>query len=282
MAPNTRNAKTTTKKTTEKGNLQKKKKKEPSTLVSDSSDNESDIEGNTNAISINLENLEHQFRDQRKAIGHLTKSFDYMADGFDEIKKQMTQLINEQKRMKKEIERLTENEKVMKNRIERLEMETAKEKQKSNDNHLIITNLPKIQTELKATIIEIGNQVGCQIDASQIIDVYQSENKKYKTHPLIVKLKTNEFKRKCSEFRKSGNYIDVTKLSKDATSNGKNINFHPLLEREFAELLKKAKISAKKKSYKFVWINGTTVMVKKTENTTIIKINSIDDLKKIV
>lgn len=86
---------------------------------------------------------------------------------------------------------------------------------------------------------------------------------------------------RCGQFRKEGKRIDVTKICQNAELNNKNVNFHPFLERELADLLKKAKTTARKKSFKFVWVGGTTVMARKSENTKIIKINSIDDLKKM-
>lgn len=232
-------------------------------------------------LTVNLDKLEKQFRDLKKSMADVTKSFEFMSDSFDNVKAQLKQLSSEQKRMRNEIDRLNENEKMMKKRIERLEMDQAKSNQKSNENHVIITNVPKLETEIKEAVKKIGEQVGCTIETSEIIDAYQGENKKFKTHPLIVKLKTGDFKKKCMEFRKQGHKIDVKLFAPNADIGEKNINFHPLLEKEIVDLLKQTKNTAKKKAYKFVWVSGSNVFARKGEATPIIKINSTEDLKKI-
>lgn len=273
MAPKTRNSKPTKQHT----------KKKPTQVVeaNTSSDNDSDDEHGGHELSTNLEKLERQFREQRKSIASMTKSFDFMSDSFDQVKEQLTKIANEQKKMRKEIDRMSENEKAMKKRIDKLEMELAKDKQKSNENHVIITNMPKVDYDLKDAIVAIGKQVGCNIDPSGIIDVFQNENKKFKTHPIIVKLRTGDFKKKCAEFRKNGSKIDLKKLKVNDDIGDRNVNFHSMLEKEIADLLKQAKAVAKKKSYKFVWVSDSNVLVRKGDDTPVIKIKSTEDLKKI-
>ena len=96
-----------------------------------------------------------------------------------------------------------------------------------------------------------------------------------------MKLKTEEFKNKCIEFRKQGKQVDMTKIIPTVNMKGKNINFHHLMEKEISELLKKTKIEAKNKKYKFVWIRDARILVRKEEGSAVIQIESIEDLRKI-
>lgn len=259
----------------------KKQKKPAPKAANIESEIESENESDSDELSSNLKKLKKQFREQRKTITQLTESFDFMGGSFEQVKSQLTKISNENKKMRKEIDRLTENENTMKKRIDQLEMDLARDKQKSNENHVIITNIPKVEMDLRDAIVAIGKQVGCRIDKNGIIITYQSENKKYHTHPIIVKLKSGDFKRKCVEYRKQGNKIDVSQIVKDANMEEKNVNFHPLLEKELSDLLKHAKTAARKKPYKFVWVSESTVLAGKMDNTQIIKIKSTEDLKKI-
>lgn len=259
----------------------KKTNKEEAIIVDSEIETDSETDNDNSELSTNLENLEKQFREQRKAFAKMIDSFDFMNSAFDELKGQIAKLTNDQKKMKKEMDRLTDSEKNLKKRVERLEMDVAKDKQRSNENHVIISNMPKVTAELKNTIIEIGKQVGCQLDKGDIIDAFQTENKKFKTFPIVVKLKTNDFKNKCIRYRKEGNAIDISSLVDSANVGDRNINFHALLEKEVADLLKQAKAAAKRKGYKFVWVSNTTVLVRKEEKARVIQINSSDDLKKI-
>lgn len=84
------------------------------------------------------------------------------------------------------------------------------------------------------------------------------------------------------EYRKNKKLIDIKLILPNATNGKYNINFHHLIEREFSELLKKAKEIAKRKQYKFVWFKDSTVLARKTDDSPIIKIRSEDDLKNIV
>lgn len=83
------------------------------------------------------------------------------------------------------------------------------------------------------------------------------------------------------EFRKSQHTIDLNEIAPNLQNNNKNINFHHLMEKEYAELLKKAKEAAKTAKFKFVWFSKNNVLARKDENAPIIRINNEKDLQKI-
>lgn len=157
------------------------------------------------------------------------------------------------------------------------------QKQNNNTNNMIVSNLPQFSkdTNLEQVIMKIGEQVDCNIQSGDILDAYQVENKKFKSFPLIVKLRKPELKRKCMEFRKSNKQIDITKIADNLNNGSRNINFHHLMEKELSELLQRAKEAAKKSEYKFVWFNGEAVFVRKEHNSKVIKIETPNDLNKI-
>lgn len=207
--------------------------------------NDSDDE-EASQTSKNLARLEKAFRGQREFLTKLTNSFNFMSEGFDQLQAQLKSFETENKKMRKDIDALVIKEATMSKRIQELESAAVKAKQHANGNSVVITNLPKINGDLKEVIIGIGEQVSLNVWPDDIIEVFQGENKQFKTHPIIVKMKTSAFKQKCTEFRKSCRQIDVKRILPEITTS-KNINFHPLLEKVIAERLKSAKELAKKK-----------------------------------
>lgn len=82
-------------------------------------------------------------------------------------------------------------------------------------------------------------------------------------------------------FRKNKKTIDIKAISPNLDNRNKNVNFHHLIEREYTELLMKAKETAKKAGYKFVWFKNASILVRKDESSSVIQINSHKDLSKI-
>lgn len=98
---------------------------------------------------------------------------------------------------------------------------------------------------------------------------------------MIVKMKSQDLKSKCMEFRKQNKMIDIRRVSPNLDIGTKNINFHHLMEKETSELLQKTKEAAKKSGFKFVWFNGITILARKGADSKIISIKSINDLGKL-
>lgn len=260
----------------------KTKSTQPSRFnVSDEEDNE---ERDNEQVSILTDTLNKQLKRQRENITELTKSFDFMSNEFDKLRKVITKLSEENKQIKNDVNRLKTNENKMVRRINLLEATAAKANQTNNQHHMIITNLPKLnnEIELKDVVINIGKEVAVDVKPEQILEVYQNENKKFHTFPIIVKMNNGELKKKCMEYRKLKNEIQLKKIIPDANQiHNKNINFHHLMEKRMSELLAKTKITAKKKKYKFAWFNGMQVLVRKDETSNILTIITEEDLNKL-
>lgn len=252
---------------------------------SHSSSGEDEV-GESDQMSSVLNEVKKQMKQQRELIKKLNESYVFMSDGFDKLNSEVAKLGKENVQIKKQMKKLKSNSDKLNQRVQLLERGSTKAKQVSNENHMIITNLPKVNdvSTLKALVVKLGEQVEHTIKEEDIVEVYQSENKRqtrHKSFPLIVKLVTAEFKKKCMQFRKDGKQIDLKAIFPNVQSSA-NVNFHHLIEKQYADLLQKAKECAKKKKYKFVWFSNSTVLVRKEEQSTIIQIRDESDLKKIV
>lgn len=246
--------------------------------------NRHDDSNQTDNLSNALQTFKEQMNDQRKQMKQLTDSYEFMSDAFDRFQEEITRLSGDSKHMKKQIERLQRNERDLVKRIQYLESTTAKAKQTDNGNHMIVTNVPKIDSaiDLKDFVVQIGRQVQMQVNKDDIIEVFQNENKKYNSHPIILKMKTSDLKTKCMQFRREKNTINIKAIIPNAPETQTKVNFHHLIEKEFSDLLKKAKDIGRNKNYKYIWFKDSTVFARKEDNSTIIKIRDDKDLDKIV
>lgn len=230
-----------------------------------------------------MDKLSKKFSGESKNIARLHESFADISQEMIKLHKRIDGIVKANQQMKADIKQLRENERLLEKRIKQLEDIEMVKKQISNDNNLIITNLPKFrpETELKQIILKIGEQVQCTISDEEILDVYQAENKKSNTYPIIVKMTNKIFKSKCMDFRRAQNKIDIKKIANNLDNGNKNINFHHLMEKELADLLQKSKAAAKDTGFKFIWFNGSSILARKTENSKVFKITCEDDIKKI-
>lgn len=241
-------------------------------------------DGEDDNLSNVIKTFKTQLNVQFEQMEQLTSSYQFMSDTFDKFQEEITRLSKDGKIMKKQIERLQSNEKELVKRIQFLENATARTRQLDNSNHMIITNAPKIDSaiDLKDFVVQIGNQVQQPIDKSDIIEVYQNENKRFNSYPIIVKMKTPELKIKCMEFRKAKNTIDIKAIIPNAPDDQAKINFHQLIEKEFSDILKKAKEIGRSKNYKYIWFKDSAVFARKEDNSRVIKIHNESELNKIV
>lgn len=252
-------------------------------VTTDHSETEEEGDQENELLSRTMARLGKELKKQQQNFSKLHETFDFMSEQYDKLQKRIEGLVKINKQMKDDIKQLKQNEKQLMIRVSKLEAASAQIKQNNNENHMIVTNLPKFSedTNLKQLVVKIGEQVNCHVDTNDIIAVYQNENKQYQTFPLIVKMASNKLKNNCIQFRKDKKQIELSEIAANLENGEKNINFHHLMEKEHAELLKKAKEAAKIASFKFVWFSKDCVLTRKEENSQIIRISNENDLKKI-
>lgn len=259
-------------------------KVKPITFMSaEYSDTEYESEQESGQLSRTLSQLSKDFKKQQKNFSKLIETLDFVSSQFEKLQKRIEGLVKVNKSMKEDIKQMKQNQTQLTKRVTQLEASSTLHKQFNNENHMIVTNLPKFNndTNLQEVIIKIGEQVNCQVDRSDIVSVYQTENKKFNTYPLIVKMTKCNLKQKCIEFRKAKKQIQLNVIAPNLQQGDKNINFHHLIEKELAELLKKAKEAAKTANFKFVWFSKNCVLTRKDETSQIIRISNEIDLQKI-
>lgn len=230
-----------------------------------------------------MKQMKTQMKKQLDALGKISESQEFLSNQFDELQAEIKIIRKDNKKMKADIEQLKRDKTDLGKRVQQLEQCMTKSKQDNNSNSMVITNVPKLSADidLKHVVLKIGEQVEQPINNDTILNVYQVLNAKRDTYPIVVKLKNDALKRKCMEFRKLGKKIQFEKIVPNVHIEGKNINFHQLMEKEYTILLNNAKKAATEKGYKYVWFANGAVLVRKTDDGPITKIRNNNDLENL-
>lgn len=150
--------------------------------------------------------------------------------------------------------------------------------QYSRSNNIEINEMPEIENEnCPNTVINIARELKIDLDLCEIDFAHRvptkSTTSKNKPPPIIVKFLS---KRKRDEFM-SKKYIIMFKGS----PNEKKVYINEHISPTYKHLLMITKHLAKDLSYKYVWFRKDKVLVRKTENSPIIHIESEKDLQKL-
>lgn len=220
-----------------------------------------------------------------RQMTEFSSSQTFLSKQFDTFQSDITKLVKDNKLLKKECnENKTENQ-TLNRKVATIEKQIRVFHQDRLSHHMIVTNLPKFDTNiitLNEIVKELANQAGYELINTEIEEVYQTENKKFNTHPLIIKMKTSTLKTKLMNFRKNKNKFDISTLTTDHSAATKvNVNVHHLMTKEMSELFKQVKKKANDLQYKHVWIKGGTILARKEENSPVIEINGKEDMAKL-
>lgn len=230
-----------------------------------------------------VKQMRAQIKKQLDAFNQVSESQIFLSNQFEDLQTEIKNIQKDNKKMKADIEQIKREKNDLGKRVQQLEQYMTRSKQDNNNNSMIITNVPKIgaDIDLREVIVKIGEQMEQPIINDAILNVYQVSSTKRNTFPIVVRMENDAFKRKCIEFRKLGKKINFENIVPNLRNNGKNINFHQLIEKEYAMLLSSAKKLAKEKGYKYVWFTNGLVLVRKTDEAPIIKIKEQNELGKI-
>lgn len=208
-------------------------------------------------------------------IDALTQSVTFLSSEYDDLKKNHTKQVEELSNFSKNLVNLQEENKKkdevitkLNEKIRNLEQYTRNRnieihgiKQKQNENCVNIVK--KVIEELKVNITEQD------IDIAHRIPVPRN-----KDAPIIVQF-TNRTKR--DEVIKSKRLIVVNNNISGA-SIGSTVYINENLSPEFRHLLQATKTRARECNYKFTWFKNNKVLVRKSENSEVIRINSLEDI----
>lgn len=166
-----------------------------------------------------------------------------------------------------------------KKEIEDLKLDFEMEKQYGRSKNFVITNIPHIENEdIGQKVSELLAKMDIHLE-SQHITAHRLPSNKQVPAPIIVQCVTRSIRD--SVVRKARKCRPSTKLINTSLQD-RPIFFNDHLTPYFADLMSKVNQNRKNRGYRFVWMNGNKIMVKRDNTSKPIQIVKHDDLDKIV
>ncbi len=202
-----------------------------------------------------------------------------MSDAHEKLRKEAKETIEtleiEVRKLKRRVEKLEFSNAEKETKIKDLKLKLDAAEQMKYDHCLQIVGLPEVKNGVEESkqIIKMSKELGIKMKSSDIEDITRLGKKKdHKRRNVIIKLKDKSVREKMFEQRK--------KLVKDSDPK-KNVYINDRLTKYRQNLLFASRKLVKSKKLFAAWSQHGNVLIRKTENSRIIAVQSHDDLMNI-
>ncbi|XP_072144399.1 uncharacterized protein [Dermacentor andersoni] len=201
-----------------------------------------------------------------------------MNDGFEEFKRDIERYREELAEMKAEAAECRAANEELRVELKQARKEIIGLKQYSRSMNLEIQGLPVAANEdLGKAVAEIAKCLGTSVADGDIDVVHRVPSKDKKKPNVVLKFVSRTAREKLlSAARKKT--LKADRLGFD-TSDLVYINEHLCVENKM--LLGKARKLKKEKNWKYVWVSQGKILMRKSENSSILHVTCEDDLAKV-
>lgn len=210
-------------------------------------------------------------------IKQLTESVQYMSDKFDNFNITVNRLLNEMKELKEQNTKLLVINEKLSNEVQFLKTKVDDLEQRTLEKAVEIVGIPITTNEnCKSLVEEITHKLNIECN---IIKAYRITTH-YKTDMKIIAWLSNiDDKNRLLSVAKRMK-LNGNQYNENWPQSKLYINNH--LTKVKRLLLGKSKAMAKEKGYKYVWMSGIDILVRKEEHGKVIRIKEENDLNKII
>lgn len=200
-----------------------------------------------------------------------------MGQQFDEFNNKLESTLTELKHLKKENDTIKADNSRLSNEIIEIKQKLDTLEQQNLGISVEINGVPKSNNENCLAVVQtIVKQLNINASVSEATRITLSDNK----IPIIVaKLDTIDMRRDLIRANKTKK-LNANMLSSNWSTDSK-IYINERLTKEKRILYSKTRAAAKVSNFKFVWINNADILVRKDENSKIIRIRFSTDLNKL-
>lgn len=216
-----------------------------------------------------LVNMNNKLTNINLEIIELKKSVDFMSEKYDKLLLEVKDL----RQFKEKHSNIGVEIKTLENRINDME-------QYSRIKNVEIKGVEEIRNEnLKEIIVEISDKIGVKLENKDIDAIHRVNNKKDREpRDIIVQFKDRESKEKILANRRVK--VKSKEVTNGTSDNMIYINEH--LTQQNKLIFWEARQKCREYNYRYVWTKNGKIFVRKNESERALRINSIDDMNKIV
>lgn len=188
---------------------------------------------------------------------------------------------NAMSNMAEKQEKLETENKLLKLKVQELECNMEELQQYTRNRNIQIDGIPKKNDEkLKEIVQTIGSKIDVNIKESDIDAIHRIPTRSTTNpEPIVVQFVTRQMKEtmmvKAKTTRISTNDINTQYPNKPVYINDHLTKYRKQIMFEVRRL-------KNEKNYKFLWSRNGKIFIRKDENSVVINLNNLDDLKKIV
>lgn len=208
-------------------------------------------------------------------IEELQKSISFCSNKIDEYSKSHNDLLEKINNITKENAELTKENKEMKSRMKYMEGRINTIEQQTYKCNIEITGIPITANENCNEIVkEVAKAIG--VDNTQRLSADRINKKTNSSGNILVQLTTEEEKNIWIEKFKAKKIVTAKDLHRNLPDTRVYINEH--LTKENKKILYYAKQRARECEFKFTWVKNGNIFTRKSENSVIIKLVSVEDV----
>ncbi|KAL1446425.1 hypothetical protein WDU94_005681 [Cyamophila willieti] len=219
-------------------------------------------------------------KEMKKDMKEFEKSLNFNSDKLDDMMERMSEMQRTINEMKNKQEQMEIENRELKKKVKDLEASNEDLEQYSRIRNLQLDGIPKANDEdLEEVVKEMGHKVGVTIRNEDIDAIHRIPTRSTtNVEPIVVQFTTRKMRdallKKTKETR-----INTTDIKINGPQKPVFINEHLAPKRK--QLLMKAKAKKNEHNFKFLWTKGGKIFVRKTEDSRVIPIRTLDDLDQI-
>lgn len=154
--------------------------------------------------------------------------------------------------------------------------------QQARQCNIEISNMPERRNENLLVLLEgLGKQIGYNIRSEDVVSIHRvphaAQNNKPKN--IVAKFTTRILRDNIISAYRLKKGLSSEQLGISGTSHKIFVNEHLTLRNK--QLFRQARETANIEGYKFVWTKHSTILVRETENSTVLAIRTVKDIDKI-
>lgn len=211
-----------------------------------------------------------------KNVEELIKSVSFLSSQFDNFSEKIDSVIIELKTIKLENEKIVNENKRLSEEVSILKHKIDAIEQHNLGITVELTGIPKTQNEDCISIIdEIGKKTNTELN---IIEAYRINSTMSKQNIIVARLTSLEMRKNLIRNVKS---LKVTTDMINSKWPKEKVFINERLTKFKRMLFSQTRLAAKSKQYKFIWLSNSYILVRKIENSNIVKIGSPEDVDKL-
>lgn len=257
--------------------------KPPPAVSESESESEEEKEDVMVSFKEEIKNILKEFKkDIKSDLKEFEKSLSFNCGKLDDIMKTINEIQNSMNLISKKQDILEQENVELKKRIKEMEQTDDDIQQYMRNKNIQIDGIPKVENEnLEEIMKTIGNKLSINIKDEDIDAIHRLPTRSTKNpEPIVVQFLTRKMRDSIiMKGKMKENRINTKDLELKCIEKPVYINEHLTQKRK--EILFEARKLKFQKEYKFLWTKGCKIFIRKTENSTAIQLQCLEDLSKI-